>query len=204
MANIQKHTQFEQIELYYTNEAKLSDKQREIAERWELAFSLLQKHKSKKIAALRLIALEEAKGNTLSKAQAYRDLSNAENLFVPLRKYSRDLLRHVLIESAMKDLEDVKKKMKDKKETEKISTSQWLKLMEMKHKIEYRLIELSGLDDDNADIPDFSKLEVHNYQIKLPPHVEKMLNNIISQGVIDATELAETIDTEYTEDDSED
>ena len=190
--------------MYYTDDANLSDSQRSIAERWELAFSLLQKHKSRKIAVIKLMAAEKIKGNTLSNAQAYRDVKKAEQLFVPLRKYSKDLLRHVLIESAMQDLEEIKERMSDKPDDlgnkNRLSDAQWIKLMETKHKVEFRLIELSGLDEDNSDMPDFSKLEVHNYEIKLPEGTAKMLKNIVNQGVVDATDLARTLNAEDVED----
>lgn len=198
MSNIKKYNQFEQIEQYYTNDAVLSDKDREIAERWELAFALIQKHKSKKVAVSRLIAVEEAKGNKLSQAQAYRDIANSEKLFVPLRKYSKDLLRHVLIESAMNDLEKLKKRMKDS-DGEKLSSNQWLKFLEMKHKIEYRLIELSGIGDENPDMPDFTKLEVHKYEISIDDEFKNMFKKMLQSGVIDVTELlreAQDIDHE--------
>lgn len=200
MSNVKKYNQFEQIELYYTNDAALSETDQKIAERWELAFALIQKHKSKKVAISRLIAIEERKGNKLSQAQAYRDMANAEKLFVPIRKYSKDLLRHVLIESAMKDLEMLKKRMKPKNnDGENISNTQWLKFVEMKHKIEYRLIELSGIGDENPDMPDFTKLEVHKYEISIDDEMKNMFMKMLQSGIIDTTELlreAQDIDHE--------
>lgn len=193
MSNIRKYSQFEQIELYYTNDAKLSDKEREVAERWELAFSLLQKHKSKKVAVAKLIAIETQKGQSLSVAQAYRDMKNAEELFVPLRKYSKDLLRHVLIESAVKDLERIDQRMKGEGsvpgEKSVVSDAQWIKLLEMKHKVEYRLIELSGISDEHPDMPDFSKLEAHQYNISIDPDTLSMFQKVMTGGVVDATDL---------------
>lgn len=193
MSNITKYSAFEQIELYYTNDSVLSEKEKAIAERWELAFSLLQKHKSKKVAVAKLIAVEEAKGKKLSVPQAYRDLKNAEELFVPLRKYSKDLLRHVLIESAVNDMKEIDNRMKGKIEgskiTEAVSDKLWLSLMEMKHKVEFRLIELSGIGDEHPDMPDFSKLEVNTYNINIPDETLQMFQKIMQNGVVDATEL---------------
>ena len=208
MSNIKKYSQFEQIELYYTNDSKLTDKEKEVSERWELAFSLVQKHKSKKVAVAKLIAIEKSKGEGLSVPQAYRDMKNAEELFVPLRKYSKDLLRHVLIESAVQDLKDIELRMKgehDKNQgVQLVTDSHWLKLMDMKHKIEYRLIELSGIADEHPDMPDFSKLEVHQYNISIPEETLNMLQKVMQSGVVDATELlrqhSQEVDYEELED----
>lgn len=212
MSNIKKYSQFEQIELYYTNDGKLTDKEREVSERWELAFSLLQKHKSRKVAVAKLIAIQKSKGENLSVPQAYRDMRSAEELFVPLREYSKKLLRHVLIESAIRDLKDIEDRMKGvhDKDVEKqvVSDSHWLKLMDMKHKTEYRLIELSGIADEHPDMPDFSKLEVHQYNISIPEETLNMLQKVMQTGVVDATELlrqhSEDIDYEEIEDEESD
>src|SRR5690554_2568208 len=208
MANIKKYTQFEQIELYYTNDGKLTDKEKAISERWELAFSLLQKHKSKKVAVTMLISLEEAKGNKLSVPQAYRDMRNAEELFVPLRKYSKDLLRHVLIESAVVDLKDIENRMKgiqDESDVKVVvSDTQWLKLMEMTHKVELRLIELSGIADEHPDMPDFAKLEAHQYNISIPEDTLNMLQKVMQSGVVDATEFLRQNAQDVTHEDVED
>jgi len=208
MSNIKKYSQFEQIQLYYVNDGKLSDKEIEVSERWELAFSLLQKHKSKKVAVAKLIAVEKAKGKSLSVPQAYRDLRNAEELFVPLREYSKKLLRHVLVESATQDLKSIEKRMKGEVEGEKektvVSDAQWIKLMEMKHKVELRLIELSGIADEHPDMPDFSKLEVNSYNIGVPQETIEMLQKVMQSGVVDASEFIKQNAVDVTHEDIED
>lgn len=195
MSNVKKYNQFEQIQLYYLNDSKLSEAERNVAERWELAFSLLQKHRSKKVAVKMLIDIVEASGGKLSVPQAYRDMKAAEELFIPLLEYDKKLLRHVLIESAIQDQEDVMKKLEEKD----LPHSVYIKLMEIKDKVEKRLIELSGIADEHPDMPDFSKLEVHTYEVNIPEGTAEMLQELMKSGVVDASEILanHAIDVEH-------
>lgn len=187
MPNIKKYTQFEQIELYYRQDSSLSDKDQEVAARWELAFSLLQVHRSKKVAVSKLIALEKRAGRALSVAQAYRDMEKAEKLFVPLLSYSKEIMRHVLIESCNKELKEVSSRITRSKDN-----SEFIKLSLVKDKIENRLIQLTGLADDLVDMPDFSKLEPHKYVLELDPNVVDKLSALFNKGVVDITSLMQS------------
>lgn len=193
MANLQKYEDpFDRIEAFYAGSNKLSEKDRQIAEKWETAFALLQKHRDKKIAVSKLMAVEAANGRSLSQAQAYRDMKAAEKVFLPLVKYSKELLRHVMIESAQRDLKRLEKRMGEEKGT----NSTWIKLMDLKHKTELRLIELSGIGDDVADLPDFSKLEVHTYNVSVPEQTLAMLSKLANSGNVDVTKLMKNLSQE--------
>jgi hypothetical protein len=196
MANIQKYDDpFDRIEAFYAGSTKLSDADKRIAEKWELAFALLQKHRNKKIAVAKLMAIEQQNGRNLSQAQAYRDMQAAEKVFLPLVKYSKELLRHVMIESAQRDLKRLEKRMGEQDGT----NSTWIKLMDLKHKTEMRIIELSGISDDINDLPDFSKLEVHTYNIGIPEGTLAMMTKLANSGTVDVTKLMKNIaeDTEF-------
>lgn len=191
MPNIRKYTIEEQVERYYSGEQKLTEKELEIVQRWELAFSLLRKHRIKRVVVKKLIAIIEAGGGTLSPAQAYRDISQAEQVFTPIQKTSKDFQRLMLIESAIKDLEAIKKRMnsKDKDGCINMSDKQFNDLMLLKNKVEWRLIELSGISDDIADLPDFSLIQPNTYSIQIDESTLGMLRSVLSKGAVDASEL---------------
>jgi hypothetical protein len=205
MPNISKFPDaYDRIEAYYTGNKKLSELDKRIAERWELAFLLLQKERNRKIAVSKLISIESRKGRKLSTAQAYADMISAEKLFLPIMDYSKDLLRHVMIESAQRDLKNLEERMRKEIGT----TAQWIKLMELKHKTESRLIELAGIDKDNPDLPDFSKLELARIEVNVPNHVMQIMDKLMETGVVDITKMMEqsAVDIDYEEtpaDDSE-
>jgi hypothetical protein len=206
MANISKFPDaYDRIEAYYTGNKKLSELDQRIAERWELAFLLLQKERNRKIAVSKLISIESRKGRKLSTAQAYADMISAEKLFLPIMDYSKDLLRHVMIESAQRDLKNLEERMKKEVGT----TKTWIQLMELKHKTESRLIELAGIDKDNPDLPDFSKLELARIELNVPSHVLKIMDKMMETGVVDITAMMEqsAVDIDFEEqpapDDSE-
>ena len=188
---------FERIEQYYHNDAVLTPKEKEIAERYELAFALLQRHRSKKIVVSKMISLEKSKGRSLSPAQVYRDIKAAEKLFVPIVKYSKELMRHVLIESSQNDLKRIEKRLG---QTD-LGDKAFVALMSVKDRVIKTLVEITGIGDENADLPDFSKLEVHQYNIGLPEPAMAMFEKLMQKGVVDITQLTrhEAIDAEYEE-----
>ena len=193
MPNIKKYSSEEQIERYYTGEGTLSEKDQEVAERWELAFALLQKHRLKKVAVKKYIAIQARKNNKISQAQAYRDMSMAEKVFVPINKTSKEFQRQFLIEQAMKDLKRIENRLRgtvnDEGKREPLSDRALIDLLGVKNKIEWRLIELTGISDDMADMPDFSKLEPSHFTINIAPEQQEMLKKILQNGVTDVTKL---------------
>jgi hypothetical protein len=109
-----------------------------------------------------------------------------------------------MIESAQRDLKNLEERMRKEIGT----TAQWIKLMELKHKTESRLIELAGIDKDNPDLPDFSKLELARIEVNVPNHVMQIMDKLMETGVVDITKMMEqsAVDIDYEEtpaDDSE-
>lgn len=179
-----KPDDFDKIEAYYLNNAKLSPKQFEIVARYELAFSLLLQHRNKKVAVSKLIKITLAQGSKLAVAQAYRDIATSERIFIPIRKYSKELLRLTLLESAMRDAKEAEKRAK-----EASNIKDWRACMEIKNKAEFRIIQVSGITDFNADLPDFSKIQPVDIKINVPDEIFEIMKKITKSGVIDVTEM---------------
>ena len=188
---------FERIEQYYHNDATLTAKEKEIAERYELTFALLQRHRNKKIVVSKMISLEKSKGRSISVAQVYRDIKTTENLFVPIVKYSKELMRHVLIESSQNDLKRIEERLSQKD----LSDKAFVQLMSVKDRVIKTLVDITGIGDDDADLPDFSKLEVHQYNIGIPEPAMAMFNKMMEKGVVDITQFTkhEAVDADFQE-----
>lgn len=185
MSNLVPYSElFDKIESYYLNNANLSAKELEIAERWELGFALLLEHRSKKVAVSKLVKIKTCSGKKLSIAQAYKDISSAERLFAPIKQYSSEFLRLVLLESAFKDVKSAEKWASKSK-----SLKDWATAMEIKNKAEYRIIQVSGINDIDANLPDFSKLQPSQYNIDLPQELINLFLKTATKGTIDITEL---------------
>lgn len=176
---------FDNIEAYYLSDKKLSPKELEIAERLEVTFGLLQHHRNKKIVVSKMIALCKRQDKTLSVAQAYKDIVNAERIFVPIQQYSKEFLRLTIIESCLRDI----KKLEDKMRRDQLSETAWAKLMDQKNKCEYRLIQASGLMDGSIDLPDFSKINPDPININVSEKFLEIMQQIANKGKVNVSEF---------------
>lgn len=179
---------FDKIEKYYRSSGKLSAKESEICERWELAFAFLCHHRNKKIAVNKYIAALTAKGQVVSPATAYRDFESAQNLFVPLKKYSKEFLRLILIESAMRDIKNCEERARKTNDVKL-----WAEIMKVKDKAEMRIIKSAGLDIDDPNMPDFSKLAIADININIDPQMKSMFDTLLKRGNVDVTQLFKTV-----------
>lgn len=184
MMDERKTDLFDRIEAFYLHGSKLTDKETEICTRWESAYATLLEYRSKKVAVKKHIAIFK----DLSTAQAYNDMTNAERVFTPLQKYTREFLRLVLIESALRDVKKCEKLAKDETDVYK-----WRAIMNIKDAAEKRIIKASGLDQYDPNLPDFSKLQQHTFNIDLPDNVKEMFKGLISKGSVDITKLFQTV-----------
>jgi hypothetical protein len=182
---------FEKIEKYYLHGHKLSPHDHQICERWESAFALLLKHKIRSIACKKHAAVYK-----ITERQAYTDIKNAERIFVPIHKYSKEFVRLTIIESAMRDVKSCEAMIKTK--GEKISTGEWKNIMEIKDRAEKRVIKAAGLDMYDPNLPDFSKILPHVYEIRLPDEVKNMFKTVIGRGVVDITAMMSSMSQEAT------
>lgn len=181
---IQTDDTFDKIEKYYRSNGQLTAKEMEICQRWELAFATLTAQLDKKVAVSKYIAVLKKKGTSLSIAQAYRDMSAAEKLFTPLKKYQKEYLRLVVIEAAIKDA-----KRADQLAAQTKDPKQWAEIMKIKDKAQKRIIEAGGLNVTDPNLPDFSKLQSNQFNIVLDPTTLGMLQKMTQQGTVDATAL---------------
>lgn len=184
---------FDKIEQYYRGGAQLLPKEREQCERWELAFGLFLEHRTRKVAVSKFISLQKAKGNEISVSTAYRDFANAEKIFLPLQKYSKEFLRMTIIESALRDIrkaDDFSKRISDPKD--------WATIMDIKHKAEIRIVKAAGLELDDPNLPDFSKIQLSQININVDDRVKKLFDAMLNKGTVDVSEVMEKMSDDET------
>lgn len=167
------------------------------ARRVEKAFNFLIEFRSKPQAVKMLIDSEECAGRSLSRAKAYEDIALAEKIFIPLSRYSKDLLRHSAVEACLSDIERINARLKKLEESEtgdkgKDKTADWVKLMDLKHKFEKNLAEVAQLKEENGELPDFSKFEPHQIHIDVPEAVRITLERF-TRGAVNISEMMDSM-----------
>lgn len=173
---LKKTTTFEKIFAWYVDKGNtiiLSDKEEEQRKRWEAAFSLLCNFHS----------IEDArpvleKQFNISSAQAYRDIKNAINLFGDVTKSEKEGYRHIIFQYSMKVFQ---------------MASRDRNIMEMNKAIS-NMIKIKGLDREDPDFIDPSKVEPHEYRITVPTKVKKELQKLLEDGYVDLSEDIEEDD----------
>lgn len=167
---------FDKIYAYYKDPGKypLTEKQTELKERWLAAFTLRQNFHSREQATNVLIEKYD-----ISRAQAYRDLKNAERLFGNVMKADRDGSLAILLEYSHKFLL-MAVKAKDLK-----SMGKALELMG----------KYSEIDKDNALTFNPEKLENKPVKVSVSKEVRNAILGHLMTGSLDFNSL--TIDAEY-------
>lgn len=154
----------------------LTEKQQALYERIKTAWSMLVKGDPRKRIAKNLCKLYE-----ISEITAIRDIQSAIKLFGEISRADKEGMRHLLIIKAEKAYAMAKKDKDVKGMNDAIKN----------------LIKITGVEREDPDLPDFSKLEQHNYIIIMPDDQRANLEKMIkAPGSID---LNNAEDAEYEE-----
>jgi len=139
MNKLSADTTFDEIQEYYlTEDIVLSEKKSEIRERWETIHALQLEYESDRD----IISIMQNRFG-ISEGQAYRDMRNSEKLFGNLRVSNKEILRHLVTESA-KQMYKVAKETADLKHIDKALTL---------------IIKANNLDKEDIDLPDPAKVQ---------------------------------------------
>lgn len=151
MKNISLDTTYDRIfHSYRHDHVKLTANQEEIKKRWEAAYSLMVNYHSREQAIPMLRSKFE-----ISVSQAHRDINNCLRLFGDVAKSNKEGIRNILYEYSMKTFQLA-------------ASCKPPDIGEMNKSISL-MIKLKGIDKDDPDLPDFSKLEPHTYIIANDP-----------------------------------
>jgi len=172
MSSITSKTQdphFEKILASYLKDEKviLSDLEKEMKQRWEVAFSLLLNYHSREQAVK---VLKER--HDCSLATAYRDINNALALFGDITKSRKEGWRYVIFEYNQ-NLFQMATKKKD---------------LEVMGKCLDRMIKLSDLDKDDFAF-DPEKIKSQTYDIVLSDALKVPLMKMLHKGVVNMNNL---------------
>lgn len=89
--------------------ANLSEKDKEIFDRWDSADNFMRRYPNKKHAA----GMMQKKYPTLSRSQIYIDLDNAQRLFGSMTRVDKDYYREWLVDEIIKHIKRAKKMLED-------------------------------------------------------------------------------------------
>lgn len=132
-------SKLEKIRAWFVNtEIQLTPTEEELRIRLESAFTLLCKYHSNEQARERLMTQFGYKS-----AQAYRDIRSAIDLFGDVVKIKKETSRYILYELAMKNYQLAASKTD----------------VEQMNKALANLIKITGVDRDDFDLPDPSKIQ---------------------------------------------
>lgn len=109
----------------------------------------------------------------VSERQAYNYINETEYVFGKVGGVDKDYERQFLLTVALKNISLALKKKDNKAINSAIIT--------------YHMV--AGLDKDDSNMPDFSKLEQHIYNITLPESQEKFLKKLLESGTVDLAEI---------------
>lgn len=192
MKLIAKISQYERIVAYMTNPeaelSELSEKDKEVLNRWMEAFTMQRNYKSSADAAA--ILMKRFPG--LSRAQAYRDCSNSISLFGDISTSTKDGIKHLSSE-IIKDAINIARLKNNEDAMIKGANA---------------LAKVNGVNVTDPDLPDFSKLEPHTYVLGLPDTLVKVLTEMAKGGKMDLTQVVNNmsnfaIDAEEVEEDGD-
>lgn len=146
---ISKLTTFERISLSFNNDKiKLSKKENVLLKIWTSAYHMIiDLQQSEEIAS----KLGELYGR--SRAQAFRDMKNAKDLYAIIDRGNKEGERNVLKQIGFKQM----KQALDDKDYDRFV------------KIYKEVIKLGGYEREDQDIPDFQAFKQHVYNITINP-----------------------------------
>ena len=173
-----RETTLDKLQAYYkafdtTSPVVLSKHQQEVLTRLDAAWTLLLNKKPEEKTITKLI-----KKFGISRAQAYRDLGDCKRLFGDVVKSSREADRYLLKEMAMETY-SLSKKAGEFKEMNKAVDN---------------LIKITGIQKDDANIPDAEAFLPSNYVLELKNNTGKDLTlNLEAIAALPAHEYEEVM-----------
>ena len=109
----------------------------------------------------------------INEQRAYYLIRECEYVFGAVNNIEKDYERQFILEASRRNIEFAMK-TKDSKNITRALQAHY---------------EFCGLNKENIDLPDFSKLEQHNYIISLPEHFKTTIQTLITSGVINLNDL---------------
>jgi len=188
MADIEKiEDSYGNIERYYKNQGRLTKREQELVERWETAWSLLRANRNKIVAQKKYKSLMLSRGIVLSDNDVYRDFRYCVQLFAPISTHTKDFLRLVLTDAAMKRNELNERRARKCYEEGRIQDYE--RLVKLIQKDEELIMKINGLDSTDPEMPDFSKVEMTQINVNIDSNNANLFKKILSLGSFDLNQI---------------
>jgi hypothetical protein len=188
MADIEKiEDSYGNIERYYKNQGRLTKREQELVERWETAWSLLRANRNKIVAQKKYKSLMLSRGIVLSDNDVYRDFRYCVQLFAPISTHTKDFLRLVLTDAAMKRNEINERRARKCYEEGRITDYE--RLVKLIQKDEELIMKINGLDSTDPEMPDFSKVEMTQINVNIDSNNANLFKKILSLGSFDLNQI---------------
>lgn len=188
MADIEKiEDSYGNIERYYKNQGRLTKREQELVERWETAWSLLRANRNKIVAQKKYKSLMLSRGIVLSDNDIYRDFRYCVQLFAPISTHTKDFLRLVLTDAAMKRNEINERRARKCYEEGRITDYE--RLVKLIQKDEELIMKINGLDSTDPEMPDFSKVEMTQINVNIDSNNANLFKKILSLGSFDLNQI---------------
>ena len=188
MADIEKiEDSYGNIERYYKNQGRLTKREQELVERWETAWSLLRANRNKIVAQKKYKSLMLSRGIILSDNDVYRDFRYCVQLFAPISTHTKDFLRLVLTDAAMKRNEINERRARKCYEEGRITDYE--RLVKLIQKDEELIMKINGLDSTDPEMPDFSKVEMTQINVNIDSNNANLFKKILSLGSFDLNQI---------------
>jgi hypothetical protein len=182
-----KSDSYENIILFMTGEKEeheLTEHEQARVHRLNEAWTLLSNFHSTSDA----VAILRKRNPKLSRATAYRDCADAISLFGDISRSTKEGIKHLSTEIVKYGL-SIARAQKDADTIIKGGLA---------------IARINGVNVNDPDLPDFSKLEPHTYNVVLDDLTQKAILLLIRTGRIDLNMIAQAMqevaeDVEYTE-----
>lgn len=168
-----KETTYDRIYVWYIkgdNYVALTETEIDIRDRWQQMWLLLCNGRTPEKAVRFIMRI-----TGVSRSQAYVDLRSATKLFGEVVKTSKDSKR-ALYEGFANKIYNMALR-KDPPD------------LDQANKALANMIKLSGLDEADPDLPDFTKLEPSHFTINLPAEIMTFLNNLAQKGAVNLSQV---------------
>lgn len=177
MKTSRKQNLYERILAYAINpeagSEDLTAHELHVYQRWFEAFTSLRNYRSQ----AETVALLMKRFPGLSRATANRDCGNCIKLFGDISGASKEGYRHLALEM-IRDGAAIAYATNDGKTLIKAGLA---------------IERVGGVNKTDPDLPDFSKLEPHQYVLGLPPTLVQMLQTMGQSGRIDLTQVVQNM-----------
>lgn len=174
---------------------ELTEREQEVMDRYVDLYGLVKRYGQNRQVILRAYRqLKKGSDDVISDIHIWNETSNAMKLFGNVDRVNKEVLQTMVIDDLYEDMTNMNTlmkmalEMKDGDGNKAPDVKTYERISKLKSVVLKNLIEASGINKVNPDMPDFSKLEKHDYNISTDPVTKQIMKQLVegeSKGVLD-------------------